>query len=133
MPINGAELLVLLVLAVVLVGPERLPEYARKAAALVVALRRLAEESTERLRDELDLDDVDLSTLDPRQYDPRRIIREAWGDTDIEELLPSKEALSVAAGGAAAGAAATSKSGSGTSRSAKDEGPQRAPFDDEAT
>ncbi len=80
MPINGAELLVLLVLAVVLVGPERLPEYARKAAALVVALRRLAEESTERLRDELDLDDVDLSTLDPRQYDPRRIVREALAD-----------------------------------------------------
>jgi sec-independent protein translocase protein TatB len=74
----------------------------------------------------------DLKKYDPRQYDPRRIIREAWGDTDLEELLPSKEAMSVAAGGAAAGAAAKgAKKRSGAA--AKDEGPKRAPFDDEAT
>ena len=74
----------------------------------------------------------DLKKYDPRQYDPRRIIREAWGDTDIDELLPSKESMSVAAGGAAAGAAAkgAKKRSGGT---AKDEGPKRAHFDDEAT
>lgn len=82
MPVNGAELLVLVVLAVVLVGPERLPEYARKLAGLVVALRRLASQGGERLREELgpEFDDLDLKALDPRQYDPRRIVREALAD-----------------------------------------------------
>src|SRR5699024_12087631 len=55
---------------------------------------------------------------------------EAWGDTDIDELLPSKDAMNVAAGGAAGAAASSSRR---SSRSKKDEGPQRAPFDDEAT
>ena len=63
--------------------------------------------------------------------DPRRIIREAWGDTDLEELLPDKDALSVATGGAAAGAAA--KGARAGKKSSKDKGPKRAPFDDEAT
>lgn len=83
MPVNGAELLVLVVLAVVLVGPERLPEYARRLAALVVTLRRLASQGGERLREELgpEFDDLDLKALDPRQYDPRRIVREALADT----------------------------------------------------
>jgi sec-independent protein translocase protein TatB len=82
MPVNGAELIVLAVLAVVLVGPERLPEYARKLAGLVVTLRRLASQGGERLREELgpEFDDLDLAALDPRQYDPRRIVREALAD-----------------------------------------------------
>lgn len=86
MPVNGAELLVLVVLAVVLVGPERLPEYARKLAALVVTLRRLASQGSERLREELgpEFDDLDLKALDPRQYDPRRIVREALADSPPE-------------------------------------------------
>ncbi|QDB79699.1 Sec-independent protein translocase TatB [Georgenia wutianyii] len=80
MPVNGAELLVLVVLAVVLVGPERLPEYARKLAGLVVALKRLAAEGSERVRAELGDEIADLQALDPRQYDPRRIVREALAD-----------------------------------------------------
>lgn len=93
MPVNGAELLVLVVLAVVLVGPERLPEYARKLAALVVTLRRLASQGGERLREELgpEFDDLDLAALDPRQYDPRRIVREALADTPPERPRAAAE------------------------------------------
>lgn len=80
MPVNGAELVVLAVLAVVLIGPERLPEYARRLATLVVNLKRLATEGGDRVRAEVELDDVDLTVLDPRQYDPRRIVREALAD-----------------------------------------------------
>ncbi len=90
MPVNGAELLVLVVLAVVLVGPERLPEYARKLAALVVTLRSLASQGGERLREELgpEFDDLDLKALDPRQYDPRRIVREALADAPPPRARP---------------------------------------------
>ena len=133
--LTADKILIIVVIAVFLLGPERVPMYASKLAQLVKNVRNMARDAKSRMRDEMgeDFDDIDWQKLDPRQYDPRRIIREAWGDTDIDELLPSKEALSVAAGGAAAGAAAKSTKSSGKGRSAKDEGPQRAPFDDEAT
>ncbi|WP_413452267.1 twin-arginine translocase TatA/TatE family subunit [Georgenia phoenicis] len=85
MPINGSELAVIALLAVVLIGPERLPQYAQQLGRLVRNLRRLTSDTTERVRAELgpELDDLDLRSLDPRQYDPRRIVRDALRD-DVE-------------------------------------------------
>lgn len=82
MIVSGAELLVLIVVAGVLIGPERLPEYSRRLAALAVRLKRLAAEAPERARAELgpEFDDFDFASLDPRRYDPRRIVREALAD-----------------------------------------------------
>lgn len=76
------KLLVIGVIAVFLVGPERLPQYAAKLAQLVKGLRRMANGAKERMREEMgeDFDDVDWQKLDPRRYDPRRIIREALID-----------------------------------------------------
>ncbi len=73
------KLMLIGIIAVFLLGPERLPYYAQKLAELVKAARRMATDARERMRDELgpDFDDVDWKKLDPRQYDPRRIIREA--------------------------------------------------------
>ncbi|HEX7350793.1 twin-arginine translocase TatA/TatE family subunit [Brachybacterium sp.] len=130
--LGGWELVVLLVVFLVVVGPQRLPDVTRQLIHWVRQARRWVDDSRSTVEDEMGIAIEDLKKYDPRQYDPRRIIREAWGDTDIEDLVPSKEALSVAAGGAAVGAAAKKGSKSG-SKSAKDKGPQRAPFDDEAT
>ncbi|MGP9537622.1 Sec-independent protein translocase protein TatB [Brachybacterium sp. AOP43-C2-M15] len=135
MGIGGWELVVLLIVFLVIVGPQRLPEVTRQLVQWVRQVRRWVEDSRTTVEDEMGIAIEDLRKYDPRQYDPRRIIREAWGDTDLEELLPSKDAMSVAAGGAAAGTAASkgAKGAKGSSRSTKDEGPKRAPFDDEAT
>ena len=91
------KLLLIGVIAVFVLGPERLPGYAAKLAQLVRSVRDMANGAKERMRDEMgpDFDDVDWKKLDPRQYDPRRIIREALLD-DGSDL----------AGGAAAGASA---------------------------
>ncbi len=80
--INGSELLVLAILAVVILGPEKLPEYAAQLARLVKELRRMATGAKEQLREEVgdDIADMDWRKLDPRQYDPRRIIKEALLD-----------------------------------------------------
>lgn len=78
--INGAELVVLLLLAAVLVGPERLPGYAAQLAGWVRALRASVSGAKERLSAELGEDDVDWAALDPRRYDPRRIVREALAE-----------------------------------------------------
>lgn len=86
--INGYEFLLLAILAVVILGPERLPEYAAQLAQLVKGLRRMATGAREQLREEVgpELDDVDWRKLDPRQYDPRRIIKEALLD-DFEDAV----------------------------------------------
>nr|WP_209068105.1 Sec-independent protein translocase TatB [Arthrobacter pigmenti] len=88
MGINGYEFLLLALIAVIVLGPERLPEYASQLAQLVKGLRRMATGAREQLRDEVgsDFDDVDWRKLDPRQYDPRRIIKEALLD-DLEDAI----------------------------------------------
>ena len=76
------KLLVIGVIAVFLLGPERLPHYASQLARLVRSLRDMATGAKARMKDELgdDFDEVQWQKLDPRQYDPRRIIREALLD-----------------------------------------------------
>src|SRR3954469_17764653 len=73
------KLLLGAVLAVVIVGPERLPRYAAQLARLVKQVKAFADTARNRMRDEMgpEFDEVDWKKLDPRQYDPRRIIREA--------------------------------------------------------
>ncbi|MDQ0575940.1 sec-independent protein translocase protein TatB [Agromyces albus] len=78
------KLLIIGVIAVFLLGPERLPHYAAQLGRLVRSLRDMATGAKDRMREEMgpDFDDVDWKKLDPRQYDPRRIIREALVDVD---------------------------------------------------
>jgi len=73
------KLLIIGLIAVFLLGPERLPYYASQLARLVRSLRDMASGAKDRMRDEMgpDFDEIDWKKLDPRQYDPRRIIRDA--------------------------------------------------------
>lgn len=77
--VQGEELLLLIVLAFIILGPKRLPYYAAKLGQAVRSLRTLAEGAKTQIKDELGpgFEDVDWRQLDPRQYDPRRIVREA--------------------------------------------------------
>jgi len=81
------KLLIIAVIAVFLIGPERLPGYAAQLARLVRSLRTMADGAKDRMREEMgpEFDEVDWKKLDPRQYDPRRIIREAL----LEEAAPA--------------------------------------------
>jgi len=83
--INGYELIVLLIIAAVVLGPERLPGYAAQLAQLVRRGRELLRDTQERVNTELG-DDLDWESLDPRRYDPRRIVREA-----LSEELPPRQ------------------------------------------
>jgi sec-independent protein translocase protein TatB len=80
--INGWEFVILVVAALLVIGPDRMPEYSAKLAKLVKQLRGLAETARVQLREQMgpDFDDVDWKQYDPRQYDPRRIVREALMD-----------------------------------------------------
>lgn len=76
------KLVILGILAVIILGPERLPRYASYAADLVRRARAVLESAKERARTDMgaEFDDIDWRSLDPRQYDPRRIIRQALLD-----------------------------------------------------
>jgi len=79
------KLLLIGVLAVVLLGPDRLPRYAAQLARLVKSVKAFTDNAKDRMREEMgpEFDDVDWKKLDPRQYDPRRIIREALVEDDV--------------------------------------------------
>ena len=108
--INGGELLILVLVAIVVIGPERMPEYARQLRAFVVRGRDLFRDSKATIKREVG-EEVDWAQLDPRQYDPRRIVREALNE-------PSPPA---------------SVRGAAAARVARPAEPGKAPFDDEAT
>jgi sec-independent protein translocase protein TatB len=138
--INGSELIILAILAVVILGPERLPEYAAQLARFVKQLKTMAAGAKEQLREEVgdDIVDMDWRKLDPRQYDPRRIIKEALLDDDDDAPRPAPAAPAVAAAAATAAGTAVSTGARAPGRPASKPAVQLAagepaPFDSEAT
>lgn len=99
--LSGEKLLILGIIAVIVLGPERLPEYAKGLANIIKSIRRMADGAKSQIKEELgpEYDDVDWRKLDPRQYDPRRIIREAL--TEDLNFSAEKEALKDVAAAAA--------------------------------
>ncbi|MGL4744096.1 MAG: hypothetical protein ACRCXL_06860 [Dermatophilaceae bacterium] len=91
--VNGWEVILLVVLAVFILGPERLPEYAAKLAHGIRKLRVMAEGARGQLRDQLgpEYDDIDWRQYDPRQYDPRRIVRDALREPLDDAMAPIRD------------------------------------------
>ena len=85
--ISGSEFLVIVLVAVIVVGPHRLPEYTRKLTRMVRRLRVFLDNARSQIAEEVgpEMADLDLSSLDPRQYDPRKIVRDALGE-DIDAI-----------------------------------------------
>ena len=119
--INLSEFAVIAVIALIVIGPERLPQYAEQLGRFVREGRKMALGLREQVREEIgpEFDEVDWRQLDPRQYDPRRIVREALKDTLDDptaaraRTTPTRRPKPAAAGAGAATAPA--------------------PFDDDAT
>lgn len=130
--INGPEFILLLLIGILVIGPQRLPEYTQKLANVVKEVRRMASGAREQIKDEvgIDIDDVDWKKYDPRQYDPRRIIKEALLDDDSKPMSAGAPAAVAAASGAAATEAAPRRPERVVQRLAAGEA---APFDTEAT
>lgn len=83
--ISGEKLLILGLIAIFVLGPERLPKYAQQLGRLIKSLRRMAEGARGQLQQELG-EELDWKKLDPRQYDPRRIIREALAEEPVNPV-----------------------------------------------
>ena len=74
--INGPEFALLLVLAVILFGPERLPDLARKAARLINFLRTTANNAQQQLTSQLgpEFENLDLRDLNPRSFIQKNLL-----------------------------------------------------------
>lgn len=112
--INGSEVLLLILIAIIVLGPQRMPEYAAKLARGIRQLRVMAEGAKGQLKEQLgpEYQDINWRQYDPRQYDPRRIVRQALVEPLDEAVgAPLREVASAAttagAVGGAAGAAAS--------------------------
>ena len=96
--VNGLEFVLIAVIAVFVLGPDRLPEYAQKLARGIRKLRVMAEGAKDQLKDQLgpEYEDINWRQYDPRQYDPRRIVRDALAEPierpeDIDPAEPIDE------------------------------------------
>ena len=80
------ELAVIALVAVIVLGPDKLPDLARQAAQLLHRLRGMAHNARDELRNELgpDYSDLQLRDLDPRAI-VRKHITEAMADVDREQ------------------------------------------------
>lgn len=151
--INGWELVIIVVVALLVIGPERLPEYVARLRQGIRDLKKLADGAKTQLRDQMgpEFDDVDWSAYDPRQYDPRRIVRDALAET-WENASPqdtrsadtkAEPADSVGTGSGGSGSSGSAgREGSSPARSGSVRAPgyaqlhdpaQPVPFDDDAT
>ncbi len=81
--VGAPELLVLAVLAVILFGPEKLPEFARKAARVINYVRNMAGTAQQQLKDELgpEFSDVDVRDLNPKTFIQKHLL------DDVEPLV----------------------------------------------
>lgn len=135
--INGGELVIILVLAVLVIGPERLPGYAEQLATLVRRAKGYLADAKVKVTEELgpEIGDVDWAQLDPRRYDPRRIVRDALLEDTVLDPRTSGAARA-RAGAVAPGAGAAvglTKSGGWPEPAPALPAGAVAPFDTEAT
>lgn len=93
------KLIIVVVIALIVIGPEKLPGFAHKLGELVRNVKRMADGAKDRLREEMgpEFDEVNWKQLDPRQYDPRRIIRDALLEDEREAHAEARKARAVEA------------------------------------
>ncbi len=92
--IGLTELAVIAFVAVIVMGPDKIPVLAKQAGAMLRKARDFANAARDELRDELGPDYADLEL---RDLDPRRIVRkhiiEAMEEDDPEPRRPGQRPL----------------------------------------
>jgi sec-independent protein translocase protein TatB len=76
--IGTPELLLLIVIAVILFGPERLPDLARRVARMISYIRRMADSAQRQLKDELgpEFSNLDVRDLHPKTFVQKHLLNE---------------------------------------------------------
>jgi sec-independent protein translocase protein TatB len=88
------EMAVIALIAIVVFGPDKLPELAKQAGAILRKAREFANSARDDLREELgpEFADLELRDLDPRAIVRKHIV-EAMEDAGDEAAKPKKRGL----------------------------------------
>lgn len=138
--IDAVELVLILVLAVLLFGPEKLPQFSRKVARIYVYLRGIANNTQNTLRDQLgpEYADLELTDLNPKAFVKKHLSQEVAAieeaKREIEEMRQQLEEATQKVESEVDGAkeAAHAAVSSNTDASSAHTW-EASPFDDEAT
>jgi sec-independent protein translocase protein TatB len=87
------ELVMLLLLGLLIFGPDQLPKIAADLGRMIRQLRKMATDVSADLRDELGpgFEDVDLASLNPRTFIEKHVL----GDEPADDAAGSKRAVAV--------------------------------------
>ncbi|MDO5500718.1 MAG: sec-independent translocase, partial [Propionibacteriaceae bacterium] len=94
--ISATDLVIILVLAMLMFGPEKLPEFSRKAARLFVYFRDIANNAKTTLATELgpEYADLELKDLHPKAFIAKQLREEVALIEDAKrELLEAQQTL----------------------------------------
>lgn len=75
--INGSELLLIIVVGVIIVGPKHVAQGIYWLKSAIEKARQWSAQLREEASATKDGIKIDLSTFDPREYDPRKLIKDA--------------------------------------------------------
>jgi sec-independent protein translocase protein TatB len=97
---NVSEILILGVLAVIIFGPEKLPEVARKAARVLNYLRNIANDAQGRLRQELgpEFADLELADLNPRAFVQKNLLDPVQAEVKNLDIAGDVAAITASTG-----------------------------------
>ena len=110
--IDASELILLLILGVVMFGPEKLPMFARKAARVFVAVRNIANNAQTQLREELgpEYSDLKLEDLNPKKFVAKHMREEIAAIEEAKREISTVSSTVKAAAEATASTAVTNDS-----------------------
>lgn len=110
--IDASELILLLILGVVMFGPEKLPMFARKAARVFVAVRNIANNAQTQLREELgpEYSDLKLEDLNPKKFVAKHMHEEIAAIEEAKREISTASSTVKAAAEATASTAVTNDS-----------------------
>ncbi|MGI8901333.1 MAG: sec-independent translocase [Nocardioides sp.] len=79
------EMAVIFVVAIVIFGPDRLPEFARQAGRMIRQVRAFSQSARDDIRKELgpEYADFQIADLDPRRA-VRKYMQDTWDETPDE-------------------------------------------------
>jgi sec-independent protein translocase protein TatB len=88
------ELVVIMVVAILVFGPDKLPEFARQAGRMIRQVRRLADNARDDIRRELgpEYADFELTDLDPRRA-VRKYVDDVWEESSPAPERPGQRPL----------------------------------------
>lgn len=92
---NASEIVILVILAVIIFGPDKLPGLARKAARVFNYIRNIANDAQGKLREELgpEFADLNLANLNPKSLMASTLL-----DSVNSEVADVKQTLTQTAG-----------------------------------